>query len=68
MVVVVVVVVVVIVVVVVRVFRTYDASETLQNELPKSEDLRGMTVQDKVSSSSSSSSSSGSSSQGVPYL
>lgn len=31
-----------------KVFRTYNASETLQNELPKPEDLRGMTVADKV--------------------
>jgi len=37
-----------------KVFRTYNASETLQNELPKTEDLAGMTVQDKVSSSGSS--------------
>ena len=31
-----------------KVFRTYNASETLQNELPKAEDLEGMHVQDKV--------------------
>lgn len=31
-----------------KVFRTYNASETLQNELPTVEDLAGMSVGDKV--------------------
>ena len=31
-----------------KVFRTYNASETLQNELPKTEDLESMSVADKV--------------------
>lgn len=31
-----------------KVFRTYNASETLQNELPSPEDLEGMSVPDKV--------------------
>ena len=31
-----------------KVFRTYNASETLQNELPSAESLEGLSVQDKV--------------------
>jgi DNA topoisomerase I len=31
-----------------KVFRTYNASETLQNELPTADKLRGLSVGDKV--------------------
>eukprot|EP00968_Pinguiococcus_pyrenoidosus_P014454 scaffold1307_cov200-Pinguiococcus_pyrenoidosus.AAC.143 len=31
-----------------KVFRTYNASETLQNELPDAEDMEGLTVPEKV--------------------
>ena len=31
-----------------KVFRTYNASETLQNELPTPEDLAGLSIQEKV--------------------